>query len=411
MEEEVFSGLPWPRWLRRGAALGGVLLILAGGAGIWNGVRRQQETQETVLADYEVRTEGTARVHLIPNSLYETEWLETGQVCAANLTDYVELTFSAAGEISGGMTENGAEAENNQKMESDGQPETASGADQQPQITGQGSVRAVLTGYQMSGDSKKTVYEQTEVLGEQETSNESAQAGQQAAAGAEQAEPGMLEMTLQIRPSDYLERAEAADRILGGSVSRSLSLVFEGSFSVSAGGKTVDEPFSCQVEIPLAAQSSFYEITLPQPEVKTGQITETETRTLPVRGKRIAAGAAGILAGAVLIWFVLWMTREPDAREFWERRMRGLLKKYGSQLFEVESLPKTDGKSVIRLSSLDSLIQISEDLRCPVLYVPDEDGLPKQGHFLVSGDTVCYEFVQGMPNTPFVEDKGPEGGK
>lgn len=73
--------------------------------------------------------------------------------------------------------------------------------------------------------------------------------------------------------------------------------------------------------------------------------------------------------------------------------MHGLLKKYGSQLFEVESLPETEGKSVIRLSRLDSLVQISEDLRCPVLYVADADGVPKQGHFLVSGDTVCYEYV------------------
>lgn len=102
----------------------------------------------------------------------------------------------------------------------------------------------------------------------------------------------MLEMTLQIRPSDYLERAEAADRILGGSVSKALFLVFEGSFAVSAGGKTVDEPFSCQMEIPLATQGSFYEISPPQPDVKAGQITQTETRILPVRGKRIAVGAA-----------------------------------------------------------------------------------------------------------------------
>ena len=421
--EAVFFGLSWPRWLRRGAAFAGAVLILAGGIEIWSGVRRQQKTQETVIADYEVRTEGTERVHLIPNGLYETEWLEAGQVCSVNLTDYVELTFSARAEISGDMTENTVEQKSGsrQENESGGQCETSSGVDQQIQITGQGSVRAVMTGYQMSGDSKKTVYEQIEVLreeknaevslpAEQKTIDESVRSGQQAAAGAAQPGTGMLEMTLQIRPSDYLERAEAADRILGGSVSRSLFLVFEGSFAVSAGGKSVNEPFSCQMEIPLAAQGSFYEISPPQPDVKAGQITQTETRPLPVRGKRIAVGAAGIFAGAALIWFVLWMTREPDALELWERRMHGLLKKYGSQLFEVESLPETEGKSVIRLSRLDSLVQISEDLRCPVLYVADADGLPKQGHFLVSGDTVCYECVLEMPNAPLAEDEGPEGG-
>ena len=111
----------------------------------------------------------------------------------------------------------------------------------------------MMTGYQMSGDSKRTVYEQIEVLreeknaevslpAEQKIMDESVRSGQQAAAVAGQPGTGMLEMTLQIRPSDYLERAEAADRILGGSVSKALFLVFEGSFAVSAGGKTVDEP-------------------------------------------------------------------------------------------------------------------------------------------------------------------------
>lgn len=70
-----------------------------------------------------------------------------------------------------------------------------------------------------------------------------------------------------------------------------------------------------------------------------------------------------------LIWFVLWITWEPDEREAWERRMRILLKKYGSQLFEVEEMPDTTGKSVIRLQSIESLLQISEDKNASVLYV------------------------------------------
>lgn len=49
--------------------------------------------------------------------------------------------------------------------------------------------------------------------------------------------------------------------------------------------------------------------------------------------------------------------------------MRILLKKYGSQLFEVEEMPDTTGKSVIRLQSIESLLQISEDKNAPVLYV------------------------------------------
>lgn len=110
-------------------------------------------------------------------------------------------------------------------------------------------------------------------------------------------------------------------------------------------------------------------LDLPETDVQSGQITENQTSVLPVRWKNVIVGIVGILFGLFLIWFVLWITREPDEREAWERRMRILLKKYGSQLFEVEEMPDTTGKGVIRLQSIESLLQISEDKNAPVLYV------------------------------------------
>ena len=108
-------------------------------------------------------------------------------------------------------------------------------------------------------------------------------------------------------------------------------------------------------------------LDLPETDVQSGQITENQTSVLPVRWKNVIAGIVGILFGLFLIWFVLWITWEPDEREAWERRI--LLKKYGSQLFEVEEMPDTTGKSVIRLQSIESLLQISEDKNASVLYV------------------------------------------
>ena len=370
--EEEAAGFVWSRALRRGTALLGVLLVLAGGVQIFQGLRKQEESQERVLGSYELRTEGSGRVHLLPNSLYEDAWRDAGQVCASSLTDYVELEFRA--ELNRKGTENMS-------------------------VTGSGKASAILNGYQISGDSRKTVYEQTEILKEQD------------AAAGEQAGTDVVEFALQIRPSSYLARAEEADRILGGSVSKTLTVKFEGSFTVSSEKKTVEEPFSVSVEIPLLAAGSFYEITLPQPETVPGQITETVSLARPVRWRQAAVGAGGILAGAVLIWFVLWMTREPDEKELWERRMRSVLRKYGNLLAAAETLPEPEGKSVIRLQDMDSLLQTAEDLHCPVLYVPGENGLPDQGRFLVSGNRVCYEVrIQPEPG-PLVEGQGPDGGR
>lgn len=369
---EEAAGFVWSRVLRRGSVLLGILLILAGGICVFHSIRRQEESQEQVLGSYELHTEGSVRVHLLPNSLYEDAWRDAGQICASSLTDYVELGFRAE-----------LKQKNGGNMS----------------VTGQGTASSVLTGYQVSGDSRKTVYEQSEILKEQQT------------AVQEQTGTDAVKFTLQIRPSAYLAQAEEAERILGGSVSKSLAVRFEGSFTISADKKMVEEPFSVCVEIPLAASGSFYEIALPQPETVSGQITETVSRIRPVRWRQAAAGVGEIFAGVFLIWFVLWMTREPDQKELWERRMRSALRKYGNLLAAAERLPEQDGKSVIRLQDMDSLLQVSEDLHCPVLYVPDENGLPEQGLFLISGEAVCYEVRICPEPAPLVESGGPDGGR
>ncbi len=380
--EQEYEGFAWPVFWRRFGVCAGIFLVVFGIGLIRSGVRRQEEVQEKVLCSYELRTESSSRVHLLPNGLYGEPWLEAGNICASSLTDYVELVFSA-----------GLKADNSRE----------NAEETSVTLQGSGTATAVLRGYQASGDGKKDVYVQKTVLREQDAEVSDSAGGASAQS---------VDITLRIRPEDYLARAEEADRILGGSVSRELTILFEGSFQVEAAGKTEDEPFSCEVSIPLAAPGSFYEITPSEPDTKTGEITEKTTVTKPVRAGRIAAGAAGILAGFILVWFVLWMTREPDEQQQWVRSMRALLRKYGSRLLCVEKLPDTDGKEVIRLCDIEGLIQAAEELRSPVLYAAEESGLPRDGRFLVSGEPCCYEvLLQAEAAAPLVEDEGDESGK
>ena len=389
--EQEYEGFACPLFWRRFAVCVGMFLVISGIGVIWSGVRRQEEVQEKVLCSYELQTESSGRVHLLPNGLYGEPWLEAGNICASSLTDYVELVFSAWMKVK--ESRGGEEAQDDQS----GQTGETSVI-----LQGTGTVTAVLRGYQASGDGKKDVYVEKTVLREQAAETDDS-------AGNVSAQS--VDITLRIRPEDYLARAEEADHILGGSVSRELTIVFEGNFQVGAAGKTEDEPFSCEVSIPLAAPGSFYEITPSEPDTKTGEITENTTVTKPVRAGRIAAGAAGILAGFILVWFVLWMTREPDEQQQWVRSMRALLRKYGSRLLCVEKLPDTDGKEVIRLCDIEGLIQAAEELRSPVLYAAEESGLPRDGRFLVSGEPCCYEVLLQAESAPLVEDDGDESGK
>lgn len=372
MEEEFDGFALRSRW-RCLAVCVGVLLFLLGGVEIFLSVRHLEMQQEEALCSYELRTEGSARVHLLPNPLYEEAWMESGRICAGSLTDYVELTFTAA-------------------LSAEGEQEVA--------VSGVGNATAVLSGYQMSGDSKREIYaEKTELK------------NQTSEASDETSKEQRIEMTLRVRPSEYLSRAEEADQILGGNVSKTLSVLFEGSYQIAVGEKKQDEPFSCKMEIPLVKEGGFFEITPLEPDTKTGEITKSDTRTLPIRVSGVVAGGAGIVAGSGLIFFILWLTRELRQEEEWERRMRGLLRKFGSRLLCVEKLPKAGKSEVIRLRDMEGLIQAAEELHSPILYVEDAEGLPEDGRFLVKGDGICYEVQFQQPTTTLVEEGSAEGGK
>lgn len=321
----------------------GIMLLVIGGIGLIKfAIPREQEKQVTV-ATYKLTADSTYRVHLKPNSLFSNEWMEEGMLYSDRLTDFLEIELNVEGLLT-----------------------------QEQKISGEYEISALLEGFQMRSEEKKTIYEKRyslkKVKIEESTTNNMS-----------------LKEVVRVTPATHVKFAEEAEAILGGRSSRGLYVVFDGTFLI----KDQEKKVSYKIPIPVEGEQ-FYEINKPEPLSENGEVTETSTvSTVPVLSEYILFLLL-VFAGLVLLVMLFVFTRDLGADELWKINLLKVMKKYGSRMVCLEELPETRDRKVLLLKNMRSMVELAEEVREPVLYCLGENDLPKDGTFCVLGKEYTY---------------------
>ena len=348
-------------------AIVGALLVLTSAAGLVFTLTPKTETVSNVLYSYQVKADASYRVHLLPNTLYESEWMDQGAVYAEALTDYIEFHLSASFIGS--------------------EPSGTKGTYQ---------VAVIVEGYQGAAENRQSVYRTEFPLSNGDFP---------ASATGKMA----MEEVLNIQLEPYRTYAQQAQETLQSSVSNQCTLSLTGTFQADTpyGGKTQD--FACLIPLPLGSGTSLYQIALPGPLIRGGEITDKQEVTLPIPVlQAVMAGTAGV-AGLSLLVFLLFFTRRPGQEEALRMQAKEIMRKYGSRMSRVKELPDLEGASCVHLADMDSLITLAEELRLPLLYCQDEAQLPRDGLFYSFNSETVYLFELRIGSTPLVTDEQAEG--
>lgn len=348
-------------------AAGGVLLLLSIGSLAFCLVPKTENVENT-LYSYVVSADSSYRVHVIPNELYGSEWLEESKAYPEALTDYIELYLKASLQGSGPAA-----------------------------VAGSYQVKAVLEGYQISGESRQIIYDKQFPLRD----------GKITQTDDGQAE---LEDTIQIPLAPYREQAQRAEQILCTSVAKDLYLSFDGNFTINTASEKKKQDFTYQISLPIGTGSSIYQITKPEPFSKDGKITETQEGKKPINFRNILLSTSAGAVGLALLLFACFFTRLPDAEEAWRREMNRILRKYGSRMTRLEQLPDPKHKECIYVADIESMIAMAEELRQPLFYQPGADQLPRDGTFCISGTERLYLVKIRSPHTTKVVCEEAKGG-
>lgn len=339
-----------------------ILMVAVGAIGSFIFSAPKEEEKSEVISSYVITTESNYRVHLLPNQLFTNEWVEEGQIYSSLLTDYIEIMLKSSAVTTESLP-----------------------------IKGNYTVTAVLEGYQEIQEVRKIIYERRYPIGAGEFDES-------------KAKEAIFKETVRVRPNDHKRYAENAENILGGGTSRELYILFEGKYMLGE----EEKEFSHKILIPVSSEN-YYDVTKPEPAVDKGEITKTETvSTVPPQQKYIPFIVLAAL-GLLLMIYITFFVRTFEADELWAYKMKNLMKKYGSRTICVEEVPVEEGRVILRLKEMSSMIALAEELREPVLYCMDEDGLPRDGKFYILARDYMYLLQFPKPSTTLVVDEGNFG--
>lgn len=328
---------------RRISLLLGIVLLVTGGIGLVRFALPREQEQQVNLATYKITADSTHRVHLKPNSLFSNEWMEEGMLYPDRLTDFLEIKLNLEGILT-----------------------------KEQKISGEYEISALLEGFQMRSEEKKTIYERRyslkKVTVEESTTNHVS-----------------FEEVIRITPSAHVKFAEEAEAVLGGRTSRGLYVILDGTFLIADQEKKI----SYKIPIPVEGEQ-FYEIKKPEPLAENGEITETSTvSSVPALSEYILFLLL-VLAGLVLLVVIAVFTRDLRADELWKVNLLKVMRKYGSRMVCLEELPETGDRKVLSIKNMRSMVELAEEVREPVLYCLGENELPKDGIFCVLGKEYIY---------------------
>ncbi len=326
--------------------------------------RTELVKKDIVQYAYTLTVEASPRAKLLPNDLYEEEWLGADSFLAIRLLDTLYIDYTA--EFSG----------------------TSSA-----KFNGDYEVTAKAKGVQVATDNRNVFERDYTLLPNQTFSNE----GRSVA----------IEESVPLDMTAYREFVDHADAALGTKTTKDVQIVFQGSLEVETAYGVVHEPFSLEVSLPLTVEL----ITLPTVTPINLSKTLTTTEEILVSSSAFLLPVAAALVAFVLFLCLLLFTKRPDAIETYHMNLKDIQRKHGSRMIRLLALSsKSELERGVQVSDIESLIRVADELQRPICYVLDENRRPVDGLFFIHAPESYYLLSLSPPEAPVkpVESDVPE---
>lgn len=322
-----------------------LLLLAAGGFGVFYFSRPYEKTKDYIDLVYDIVSDSSYVVKLKENELYDTDELSEGRLYPTKLTDNIIIDFH-----------------------------TSFRANRAVELEGSYNMIAVIEGYQIKGEQKKVVYDKKLDIKNMPISRQTTK-------GLD------INEKISVNPEEYRAYAESAELIIGDGLSRDMNIVFEAIINVN--GKEEKVSYSFPVSI---TSDSVYDIVKPEPVSINKEIKDTIT--VLVTPDRLSYLPFTIVAGTGFFILILvgLIYRSKDEQELWEEELKILMRKYGSRMIETQNYPNEEDWAVLVVQDILSMVELSEELRRPVLYSVDINGLPRNGAFYILGMDYMYLY-------------------
>lgn len=199
-----------------------------------------------------------------------------------------------------------------------------------------------------------------------------------------------IEEDIELGLKEYEKFVDESKDNLGIALSTRLRVQMEGTYTITLDGETKEEPFVVQCILPLESQLMNLE-TVPS-ESKTDQFMETVSYERAVRNWLLILMGSIMAVGILVIIVILWKAKEPDETYLLKKGIDKLMRNYKSRMVEVEKLNSGCALERYRLTSMEGLVKVSDDLQKPILYQKNEVTKVKDYTFYVLEQDKIYSY-------------------
>lgn len=322
------------------AVIGGLIV-----AGV--GTKTKKVKQESNVFTYQVNTTSSYQVVLKNNSIYDTPTLEEGRVYSDALTDHIAVQLKS--ELVG---------------------------DQAATLHVDYDINAELDGF-FNNDPTKKVYSKVQNL--KHVSTEPTQDGRVT-----------VEESVDVSPDLFAGFVTEAEKELGSTTSKSMSLVLSGKYYIDVNGQQQTKDFTYTLPMPIRGANKLYTVDKPDAAADSGSITNSTLVKERLNQKLTPVGVVLLVIGLGMGVSVLVLTKAPDEREAIGLAQKEVVRKQRSHLVNVRELPDFSGRMLVQINDIEDMISLSEEMGSPILCALDENDVPKDGKFLILSDTTAY---------------------
>jgi hypothetical protein len=329
--------------------------------------------EEVALYKYHHKADFQYQVSLRDNLLYEENALGMGMVYPTAYVD--QILAKAVYEYTG---------------------------DKAGELTGQYRIAARLEGFLQDDKAEKVLWKKEYIL-VPDTSFESAD-GQI-----------KLEKDVTVPYTTYNQFASRVQEDSGLNSSVRLTVDWQINTQVQTEHGLVQEALTPSFTVPLNGR--YFEIPGPLSQEKEEALTETVTKTVPVKGAVVVGLSGGALLCLLLLLGLKLFTRGVQPDEY-TKLIQQIFKKYEERLVALQQgLPgeKTSGKegsgdtaTYIRVKTIDDLVRVADEISQPVYYsepiLHEENGY--QFYVISDKEIITYDVKPGLLAEASFKEKG-----
>lgn len=326
-----------------GFALGILLLIFGSVATFLCSKATEQETS-TVICAYQLSADAEYRVHLLPNTLYSEEWMEENKIYSEKLTDFVEITYHSDVTASNPVN-----------------------------ISGEYTITSVLEGYMEKGGIRKIIFQDKKQLHTEKAQKNDVY-------------DMKFSKTVKVNPASQKEYAANAEKILGGDTNRDFYILLEGHLLIGE----EKQDFSHKISIPVTNREIYFDITKPEKIIQEGEISEKKTIMVSPDLQVYLPYLVLALIGCLLTSLLYFFTEELQGEQLRMANLSNTLRKFENHMVCVDTLPSAEQRTSLLLNDIHTLMALAEELRKPVIFCKDDNGLPKDGRFYIFDTEFVY---------------------